>query len=131
MTALIESFGGRGLRGVFHAFSDTAETYRRLRACGDFAFGIGGVATFRKSPLTNVLPEMDPDDLVLETDCPYLTPVPYRGRRSDPAYVALVCQAVARATGLTADELAARTTRRAERMFGLQPAEETTKTNHT
>lgn len=126
MTALIETFAGSGLRGVFHAFSDTAETYRRLRACGDFAFGIGGVVTFKKSPLAEVVRRMDPDDLVLETDCPYLTPTPYRGRRNEPAYVALVCEAVARLTGLAPAAIAERTTRRAERLFGLQLTEETT-----
>ena len=98
MTALIETFAGSGLRGVFHAFSDTAETVR----------------------------EMELDDLVLETDCPYLTPTPYRGRRNEPAYVALVCEAVARLTGLAPAAIAERTTRRAERLFGLQLTEETT-----
>ena len=110
----------------FHACSDTAETYRRLRACGDFAFGIGGVVTFKKSPLAEVVRRMDPDDLMLETDCPYLTPTPYRGRRNEPAYVALVCEAVARLTGLTPAAIAERTTRRAERLFGLRFTEETT-----
>ncbi len=126
MTALMETYRGSGLRGVFHAFTDTVETYRRLRACGDFAFGIGGVITFRNSGLAQVVSRMDPDDLLLETDCPYLTPTPHRGRRNEPAYVALVCEAVARATGLTPAEAAERTTRRAERMFGLRIKEETT-----
>ncbi len=67
---IIRQYRGRGLRGVFHAFSDTLETYRELRMLGEFAFGIGGVVTFRKSRLAEVVREMDPEDLVLETDCP-------------------------------------------------------------
>lgn len=126
MTELIETYRGRGLRGVFHAFTDTATTYRRLRACGDFAFGIGGVVTFKNSTLAQVVRQMNPDDLLLETDCPYLAPVPYRGRRNEPAHVALVCDAVALATGLTPAEIAARTSLRATRMFGLPPTEATT-----
>lgn len=62
---------GRRLRGVFHAFSEDAVTYRKLKACGDFAFGIGGVVTFRKSKLADTVREMELDDIVLETDCPY------------------------------------------------------------
>lgn len=126
MTELIETYRGRGLRGVFHAFSDTAATYRRLRACGDFAFGIGGVITFKNSALAQVVQQMNPDDLVLETDAPYLTPAPYRGRRNEPAYLGPICEAVARATGLTSAETAARTSRRATRLFGLNPSEATT-----
>lgn len=61
---------GRRLRGVFHAFSEDAVTYRKLKACGDFAFGIGGVVTFRKSKLADTVREMELDDIVLETDMP-------------------------------------------------------------
>ena len=72
MIALVEELRGTGVRGVFHAFADTAENYRRLRAAGDFLFGIGGVVTFRKSALAETVREMELDDLVVETDCPYL-----------------------------------------------------------
>ena len=126
MTALIETFAGSGLRGVFHAFSDTAETYRRLRACGDFAFGIGGVVTFKKSPLAEVVRRMYPDDLVLETDCPYLTPVPYRGQRNESGYIPYICNKIAALKGTTPEEVAAATTRNARRMFGFDAARQTT-----
>lgn len=117
MLALVEEFRGSGLRGVFHAFSETADTYRKLCACGDFLFGIGGVVTFRKSALADTVREMDPERLLLETDCPYLTPAPHRGERNESAYVRHVCDKVAELLGIPSDELAAVTTRNAKRMF--------------
>lgn len=115
---LMRTYRGRGVRGVFHAFSDTAETYRELKNYGDFAFGIGGVVTFRKSKLADVVREMDLCDIVLETDCPYLTPVPHRGERNESAYVRFVCEKVAELKGLTPEEVATATTANAERIFG-------------
>ena len=117
MLAIVEEFRGSGLRGVFHAFSETADTYRKLCACGDFLFGIGGVVTFRKSALADTVREMDPERLLLETDCPYLTPAPHRGERNESAYVRHVCDKVAELLGIPSDELAAVTTRNAKRMF--------------
>lgn len=118
MVRIVESYRGRGLRGVFHAFSDTLESYRRLKACGDFLFGIGGVVTFKKSPLADTVREMELRDLVLETDCPYLTPVPHRGERNEPAYVRFVGAKVAELKGVPFEEVAAATTENARRMFG-------------
>lgn len=118
MTAVVEEFRGTGLRGVFHAFSEDAATYERLKSCGDFLFGIGGVVTFKKSRLADTVREMDAADLVLETDCPYLTPAPHRGQRNESAYVEHVCAKVAELKGLAPDDLAAATTANAERMFG-------------
>lgn len=109
--------GGR-LRGVFHAYSEDEATYRRLKAAGDFLFGIGGVVTFRKSALAETVRHMDPDDLLLETDCPYLTPVPHRGERNESGYIRYICDRIAEIKGLSADEVAAVTTRNALRMFG-------------
>ena len=115
---IIRQYRGRGLRGVFHAFSDTLETYRELRTLGEFAFGIGGVVTFRKSRLAEVVRGMDPGDLVLETDCPYLTPVPHRGERNESAYVRYVCEAVARILELDPGQVARMTSETAARIFG-------------
>lgn len=115
--ALMRDYAGRGVRGVFHAFSDSAETYRTLKELGDFVFGIGGVVTFKKSPLAEVVREMDLCDILLETDCPYLTPAPHRGQRNESAYVRYVCDKVAQIKGLTPEEVARATTANAERMF--------------
>lgn len=118
---VMRDYRGRGVRGVFHAFSDSAETYRELRELGDFRFGIGGVVTFKKSSVADVVREMALADLVLETDCPYLTPVPHRGERNESAYVRFVCEKVAELKGLDAEEVAAATTATARELFGLGP----------
>lgn len=110
---------GAALRGVFHAYSEDEGRYARLRACGDWLFGIGGVVTFKRSQVAASVPAMELDDLVLETDCPYLTPVPHRGERNESAYVRFVCERVAALKGLPPEEVARRTTASAERMFGL------------
>lgn len=110
---------GERLRGVFHAFSEDADTYRALRGAGDFLFGIGGVVTFKKSQVAKTVREMALDEIVLETDCPYLTPVPHRGERNESAYVRLVCEKIAQIKGLDPEEVAAATTANAARMFGF------------
>lgn len=108
---------GERLRGVLHAFSEDACVYRRLKACGDWLFGIGGVVTFKKSVVAQAVAEMALEDIILETDCPYLTPVPYRGKRNESAYVAYVCEKVAEIKGLSAEEVARVTSENARRMF--------------
>ena len=112
--------------GVFHAFAEDADTYRQLKECGDFLFGIGGVVTFKKSRLADTVREMELDDLVLETDCPYLTPVPYRGQRNESGYIPYICNKIAALKGTTPEEVAAATTRNARRMFGFDAARQTT-----
>lgn len=117
---------GLRLRGVFHAFAEDADTYRQLKECGDFLFGIGGVVTFKKSRLADTVREMELDNLVLETDCPYLTPVPYRGQRNESGYIPYICNKIAALKGTTPEEVAAATTRNARRMFGFDAARQTT-----
>ncbi|MDE6857545.1 MAG: TatD family hydrolase [Alistipes sp.] len=119
MMEIMEEFRGSGLRGVFHAFSEDAETYRRLRSCGDFVFGIGGVVTYKKAQIARTVCEIPLDDIVLETDCPYLTPVPFRGSRNESSYVVYVCRRIAELKGVSEEEVAAVTTRNAERMFPI------------
>ena len=111
---------GERLHGVFHAFSEDVATYRRLKACGDFLFGIGGVVTFKKSSLAEVVKEMSPEDLLLETDCPYLTPAPHRGKRNESSYIPYICARIAELTNSTEEQIAQITTRNAERIFGLK-----------
>lgn len=117
MREIMRGFKGRGVQGIFHAFSDTAECYRELRECGDFLFGIGGTVTFRKSTVSDVVREMALADIVVETDCPYLTPVPHRGERNEPSYIPLVAARIAEIKGVSVGEVAAATTKNAERMF--------------
>ncbi len=105
---------GRRLRGIFHAYSEDAATYRRLRATGDWLFGIGGVVTYKKSVVAEAVREMALKEIVLETDCPYLTPVPHRGKRNESAYVVHTCEKVAELMGLTPERVAEQTTKNVE-----------------
>ena len=116
---IIERYKGRGLRGVFHAFSGDLDIYNRLKQCGDFVFGIGGVVTFKKIALADVVRQMDLCDIVLETDSPYLTPAPYRGKRNESQYTIYICDKIAELKGMASREVAAQTTVNAKRIFNL------------
>ncbi|MVN75300.1 YchF/TatD family DNA exonuclease [Hymenobacter sp. HMF4947] len=106
------------LRGVFHCFSDGLAEAERIIGLG-FKMGIGGVATFKNGGLDKVLPHIALEHLVLETDCPYLAPVPYRGKRNEPAYLPLVLHRVAALLGLAPEAVAEATTRTAQELFRL------------
>jgi len=106
------------LRGVFHCFSDGVAEAERIIALG-FKLGIGGVATFKNGGLDKVLPHVGLEHLVLETDCPYLAPVPYRGKRNEPAYLPLVLHRVATLLALPPETVAETTTRTATELFQL------------
>ena len=119
MCEVMEQFSGRGVRGVFHAFSDGVESYQRLKKCGDFLFGVGGVVTFKKSKLAEVVQAMELADIVLETDCPYLTPVPHRGERNESSYVKYICQKIAELKGVDYNTVAEQTTENVKRIFNI------------
>ena len=119
MAAIIEEYRDKGLRGVFHAFSSDVAMYERLKEYGDFVFGIGGVVTFKKSALAEVVKAMQLEDLVVETDAPYLTPAPHRGTRNESSYVRFVAQKIAELKGVDYEVIAERTTANAKRIFGL------------
>lgn len=92
--ALIEKVGSDKLTGIFHCFSGNLDQAKKAVELG-FKLGVGGVVTFKNGGLDKILPHIDPEHIVLETDCPYLAPVPYRGKRNEPAYIDLVAQTVA------------------------------------
>ena len=119
MCEVMEQFSGRGVRGIFHAFSDGVESYQRLKKCGDFLFGVGGVVTFKKSKLAEVVQAMELTDIVLETDCPYLTPVPHRGERNESSYVKYICQKIAELNGVDYNTVAEQTTENVKRIFNI------------
>ena len=96
-------------RGIFHAFSHDASVAARVTDLG-FHLGIGGVATFRKSKLEDILHTIPLDRIVLETDCPYLTPHPFRGKRNEPAMIGFVVDALARMHGMSPEEVVHLTT---------------------
>lgn len=119
MRAVLGRFAGRGLRGVMHSFSGTTEDYRAIKGVGDFLFGIGGPVTYKKSDLAEIVELIPLSDIVLETDSPYLPPVPFRGKRNESSYIKYICDKVAEIKGLLPAEVARVTTANAERMFGL------------
>ena len=111
-----------GLPGVMHCFSGDRRIARRVLDLGMY-IGIAGPVTYPNADrLREVVEQVPLDRLMVETDCPYLTPQKYRGERNEPAYVMYVAEAVARTKGLSFDELARATTENARRLFGLPGA---------
>ncbi len=106
------------LKGVFHCFSGDAKDARKVFGLG-FHIGIGGVVTFKNTNLREVLKETGLEYVVLETDAPYLSPVPYRGKRNESSFLTLIAARVSEATGLSEEEVARITTENAERLFGI------------
>lgn len=105
--------------GVFHSFGGTVEDVIEIRKRGDFYFGINGIVTFKNSRLKDVLPQIGLDRILLETDAPYLAPVPHRGKRNESAYLVHTAAFVAEALGVTIEEVAIATSYNATALFGI------------
>jgi TatD DNase family protein len=116
--AALEPLADSRLRGVFHCFSGTLEQARQAISMG-FMLGIGGVLTFKKSDLPAVVEQIDIQHIILETDCPYLAPVPHRGKRNESSFLPFVAQKLAEIKHISIEEVAAQTTTNAEKLFGL------------
>ncbi|MBQ3949100.1 MAG: TatD family hydrolase [Bacteroidales bacterium] len=114
---LLERCAYRG-RGIMHCFSGTMADAERAAELG-FLIGIGGSLTYKKSTLPDIVRALPLESIVLETDSPYLAPVPYRGRRNESAYVSLVAQKVAEIKGISNDEVAEVTTANACQLFAI------------
>ena len=108
-----------GLRGNLHAFSGSYETFQRLQKYGEWYVGIGGVVTFKKASLAEAVKRIPLDRMVLETDCPYLTPVPYRGQRNESSLIPVIASKIAELKGTGIEEVAETTTANAKRLFNL------------
>ncbi len=104
------------LKGVFHCFSGNAEQAKKITAL-NFYLGIGGVLTFKNSGLDKAIRDIDLSYLLLETDAPYLAPVPFRGKRNEPAYLKYVVKKLAEIKSVSMEEVAAVTTANAESLF--------------
>lgn len=115
--AIVEEENSPQLRGVFHCFTGSAQEAERIMALGDFYLGIGGVITFPRGGLFETMQVVDAEHCVLETDAPYLAPVPYRGKRNESSYIPLVAAKLAEATGKSVEEIARITTTNAEKLF--------------
>lgn len=106
------------LTGVFHCFSGTAEEAQELLQFEGFVLGIGGVLTFKKSPLPDALRAIPLDRIVIETDAPYLAPVPKRGKRNEPAFARYTLERLAELYAVSPEEVAAYTNANVKRIFG-------------
>ena len=107
-------------RNVFHSFTGTADDVARIREISpDSFFGINGIVTFKNAKIRNVLPEIGLDRILLETDAPWLAPVPHRGKQNTSAYIPDIARHIAESTGIPLETVAETTTRNALQLFGL------------
>ena len=109
----------KGLRGNMHAYSGSYESFLELQRLGDWYIGVGGVVTFKNASLAEVVRKVPLERIVLETDAPYLTPVPFRGRRNESSYIPYVAAKIAELKGVSVEEVAQTTTDNAKTLFGL------------
>jgi TatD DNase family protein len=107
-----------GLSGVFHCFNGTEEQANIAISLG-FQLGLGGVITYKNCDVKNYLANIPLDKIILETDDPYLPPVPYRGKRNEPSYMVEVAKKIAEVKGIDIKEVAEATTNNARKLFNL------------
>jgi TatD DNase family protein len=107
------------LKGIFHCFTGTAEDAAKISNYGGFLLGIGGVLTFKKSGLDQVVENLPLESLVLETDSPYLAPTPYRGKRNESAYIPVIAERLSEIFAVSTAEIAEITTANARQLFKL------------
>ena len=114
----VKPFAKKGLRGIFHCFSGSRESAEQIISMG-FHLGLGGVLTYKNAGVAEAIKDIPMQWLVLETDAPYLSPVPYRGKTNEPSYMIQVAMKLAELKNLPLHEIAAITTSNAEKLFGL------------
>lgn len=113
---IVKEFKSRGIRGVFHCFSGSYEMARQILDLG-FFLGIGGVLTFKNAGIQEVIQKVEMEHLVLETDAPYLTPHPFRGKRNESLYLRIVAEKLSELKGISLEEVEEFTTKNALRLF--------------
>ncbi|MEM7548530.1 MAG: TatD family hydrolase [Bacteroidota bacterium] len=116
--SIMESEKNEKLNGVFHCFTGSIEEAEKVRKIG-FYIGLGGVSTFKNAGMDKVIPEIDMDNVVLETDSPYLAPVPHRGKRNEPSYIPLIAERIADLRKMDLEEVAEITTKNSSSLFNL------------
>jgi TatD DNase family protein len=116
---ILQEKGAGAVGGVLHCFGGDAEQASRAVEIG-FYLGFGGTLTFKKSTSLEVARSVPADRLLFETDCPYLAPVPFRGKRNEPAYVKNIAEFLAEASACSFDDLARQTTENAARLFNFE-----------
>jgi len=114
----VKPFADKGLRGIFHCFSGSHADALQIIGMG-FLLGIGGVVTYKNSGLAEAIQSIDMQHIVLETDAPYLAPVPYRGKRNESSYLQYIAQKLAEIKNISVEEVAEITAANAEKIFGI------------
>jgi TatD DNase family protein len=115
---LVENLQDGKLTGIFHCFTGSIEQAKKIAKL-NFFLGIGGVSTFKKGGMDTVLPDVAIETMVLETDSPYLAPVPHRGKRNEPGYIPIIAEKIAEIKKISLDELQKQTTENAAKIFKL------------
>ena len=115
---LVKEYVPKGIKGIFHCFSGSYESAKEIIDAG-FYLGIGGVLTYKNAGLSEVLSKIDLQHIVLETDAPYLTPVPFRGKRNESSYLKYIVAKLASIKQIPAEDVAAITMANAEKIFCL------------
>lgn len=111
---------GIAMKGVFHAFSGSIETYRRISRYGSFKVGIGGVLTYKNAGIAGTVRDIPLEDIVLETDSPWLTPVPYRGKRNESSYLGIISGKLAGIKETPVEEVRRITASNSKSLFNLK-----------
>lgn len=119
LVGVMERHRGEGLRGIFHCFGGSKEEATELLSFEGFVLGIGGVLTYKKSTLPEILKSVPMERIVLETDAPYLTPVPYRGKRNESAYISYTLQRLAEVYDCLPKRIDETTSATAKHLFAL------------
>ncbi len=115
---VLERFKGEELFGIFHCFTGSKKQAEQAIDCG-MKLGIGGVATFKNGKIDRFLNEIPLENIVLETDAPYLAPTPFRGKRNEPAYIVTIAEKLATLYGMPLSEIARITTQNSKQVFGV------------
>jgi TatD DNase family protein len=116
--SVLDEFEGKGLKGVFHAFTGSIDDAGKAIRMG-FKLGIGGIVTFKNSGLDKIVREIDPENIILETDSPYLAPVPFRGKRNESSYICIINKKLAEIYRMSEEEIASITYSNSMQLFNL------------
>ena len=116
---IVEELNNENLSGVFHCFTGNMEQAKRVIELNNFFLGVGGVLTFKNSGLKDVISKIDVNQLILETDAPYLTPTPFRGKRNESKYIINIAEKLAEVKGISLNEIADITTKNAINLFKI------------
>lgn len=119
ITQILKECRHLNLRGVFHAYSGSIETFNELQKLGDWYIGIGGVLTYKKASIAETIKDIPLDRIMLETDSPYLPPVPFRGKRNESSYILHIAAKLAELISRDTAEIEQQTTENAIKLFGI------------